>query len=209
MGIEPQNHRPPNCKLSVAMSRFGPALLSKIVECANSKTEYGRFVSAAQPASAAPSLRSAYLWNSDAVRGIPRIITVISVGAAPCRSQLTLECDARMAATLGPQHRGRLQRRRTGAARRKLRRAAHAMGLVNYITPDEMLHEQAAEYCRTLATRSHSGLAEMKRLARQGIELPLAQSMRLERDAVVRHLQRNDSAEGLQAFRDRRRPNFM
>ncbi|MDT3683784.1 MAG: enoyl-CoA hydratase/isomerase family protein [Pseudorhodoplanes sp.] len=85
---------------------------------------------------------------------------------------------------------------------------AHAMGLVNYITPDEMLHEQAAEYCRTLATRSRSGLAEMKRLARQGIELPLAQSMRLERDAVVRHLESNDSVEGLQAFRDCRRPNF-
>jgi enoyl-CoA hydratase len=85
---------------------------------------------------------------------------------------------------------------------------AHAMGLVNYVVPDETLHDEALAYCRTLGTRSRPGLAEMKRLARQGADMTLEQSMRLERDAAVRHLQGPDTAEGLAAFEHRRTPKF-
>lgn len=81
-------------------------------------------------------------------------------------------------------------------------------GLVNRVVPDDRLHEEAMDYCTTLATRSRTGLAEMKRLARQGLDLPLAAAMRLERDAVVRHLQGADVAEGLAAFTAHRTPEF-
>jgi enoyl-CoA hydratase/carnithine racemase len=85
---------------------------------------------------------------------------------------------------------------------------AHAMGLVNYVVPDERLHEEALAYCQTFATRSRPGIAEMKRLARQGADMTLEQSMRLERDAVVRHLQGADGAEGIASFDERRAPRF-
>ena len=85
---------------------------------------------------------------------------------------------------------------------------AQAVGLVNYVVPDEALHDEALAYCRTLGTRSRPGLAEMKRLARQGAEMTLEQSMRLERDAAVRHLQGADAAEGIAAFEERRTPRF-
>lgn len=85
---------------------------------------------------------------------------------------------------------------------------ARAVGLVNHIAPDDELHAAALEYCATLATRSRPGLAEMKRLAREGIEMTLDQSMRLERDAAVRHLPGPDVAEGLDAFVNRRAPAF-
>jgi enoyl-CoA hydratase len=85
---------------------------------------------------------------------------------------------------------------------------AHAVGLVNYVVPDEALHDDAQAYCRTLGTRSRPGLAEMKRLARQGADLTLEQSMRLERDAAVRHLQGADAAEGVASFEERRTPRF-
>ncbi len=85
---------------------------------------------------------------------------------------------------------------------------AASAGLINRVVPDNKLHDEAMKYCTTLATRSRTGLAEMKRLARQGLELPLSAAMRLERDAVVRHLQGSDVEEGLAAFAAHRTPEF-
>lgn len=86
--------------------------------------------------------------------------------------------------------------------------AAQAAGLVNHVVAPEELNAKALEYCADFAARSRPGIAEMKRLAREGLELSLSQAMRLERDAVVRHLTGADVAEGLDAFRNRRTPNF-
>jgi len=81
-------------------------------------------------------------------------------------------------------------------------------GLVNYIVPDADLHKAAQEYCQTIATRSRPGIAEMKRIAREGADMTIDQSMRLERDAAVRALPGADVAEGLDAFENRRTPDF-
>ena len=74
--------------------------------------------------------------------------------------------------------------------------------------PDAELHEVALEYCQTIAGRSRNGIAEMKRLAREGADLGIDQQMRLERDAAVRALPSDDVAEGLDAFENRRKPAF-
>ena len=49
---------------------------------------------------------------------------------------------------------------------------------------------------------------KMKRLAREGADLGIDQQMRLERDAAVRALPSDDVAEGLDAFENRRAPEF-
>ena len=85
---------------------------------------------------------------------------------------------------------------------------AKEAGLVNYVVPDAELHEVALEYCQTIAGRSRNGIAEMKRLAREGADLGIDQQMRLERDAAVRALPSDDVAEGLDAFENRRKPAF-
>jgi len=85
---------------------------------------------------------------------------------------------------------------------------AKEAGLVNYIVPDGDLHTAAQEYCQTIATRSRPGIAEMKRLAREGADMAIDQQMRLERDAAVRTLPSADVAEGLDAFENRRKPDF-
>ena len=85
---------------------------------------------------------------------------------------------------------------------------AKSSGLVNYILPDAELHKGALEYCQTIATRSRPGIAEMKRLAREGADLGIDQQMRLERDAAVRALPSDDVTEGLDAFESRRDPAF-
>lgn len=85
---------------------------------------------------------------------------------------------------------------------------AKEAGLVNYMVPDADLHRAALDYCQKIATRSRTGIAEMKRLAREGADLGIDQQMRLERDAAVRALPSDDVAEGLDAFENRRTPAF-
>jgi len=85
---------------------------------------------------------------------------------------------------------------------------AKESGLVNYIVPDDELHTAAQDYCQKIATRSRPGIAEMKRLTREGADMNIDQQMRLERDAAVRALPGADVAEGLDAFENRRTPDF-
>jgi len=94
------------------------------------------------------------------------------------------------------------------SARRMSAEEARASGLVNKVVPDERLRADAMAYCAMLTTRSRACLAEMKRLARDGLELSLSDGMQLEREAAVRQLQGADVAEGLAAFEARRMPEF-
>lgn len=81
-------------------------------------------------------------------------------------------------------------------------------GLVNYVVDDDRLHEEALAYCNRLAQRSRGGLAAMKRLARQGLELDLHDALELEIAEASVLLPGADVAEGLSAFAQRRTPQF-
>ena len=85
---------------------------------------------------------------------------------------------------------------------------ALALGLVNYVTHDDQLHPEAFAYATKLSERSRQGLAEMKRLARQGVDRGMGEGLALEADAAVDHLLGPDTTEGLAAFEARRKPNF-
>jgi enoyl-CoA hydratase len=86
---------------------------------------------------------------------------------------------------------------------------AKEWGLVNRVVKDNALRNDALAYCRTLAERSRSGLATMKRLARQGIDLPLSEGLRLEQQLAPDALMSPDVSEGLAAFKGRRKPDFV
>jgi enoyl-CoA hydratase len=81
-------------------------------------------------------------------------------------------------------------------------------GLVNYVVESDKLAEASLAYCTQLATRSRGGLALMKRLARQGMDRPLAEGLQLEQDAMATELLNDDVSEGLAAFAARRPPVF-
>lgn len=81
-------------------------------------------------------------------------------------------------------------------------------GLVNYVVEPDKLGEASLAYCTQLATRSRGGLALMKRLARQGMDRPLADGLQLEQDAMATEFLNDDVSEGLAAFAARRPPVF-
>ena len=85
---------------------------------------------------------------------------------------------------------------------------AQQIGLISYVSADDKLHDDAMAYAVKLTERSRQGLAEMKRLARRGLELPIAEAMRFEVDAATVHLGGPDTSEGLAAFEARRKPKF-
>ena len=85
---------------------------------------------------------------------------------------------------------------------------AERIGLVNYVVESNSLDEKCMAYCQQLAERSRPGIAAMKRLAREGMSLSLADGLALEVQEVVPALQGDDVSEGLAAFAERRTPRF-
>ena len=81
-------------------------------------------------------------------------------------------------------------------------------GLVNEVVEPDKLHEHALAWCAAAAERSYTGLAAMKRLAREGLDKPLGEALTLEENFAVDALLDSDVTEGLAAFQARRRPQF-
>ncbi len=85
---------------------------------------------------------------------------------------------------------------------------ARDWGLINHVVPAAGLRQAALDYAQSLTARSASGLAAMKRLAREGLEQPLPDALALERELAGAAISGPDVAEGLQAFAERRTPRF-
>jgi enoyl-CoA hydratase len=85
---------------------------------------------------------------------------------------------------------------------------ALGIGLVNEVVAPEELEARAHAFAQILAGRSAPALATIKRLVYQGLDLPLAEGLRIEREALPKILGSADYAEGLAAFAERRPPRF-
>jgi enoyl-CoA hydratase/carnithine racemase len=85
---------------------------------------------------------------------------------------------------------------------------ALGIGLVNEVVLPEALEARVHRFARTLAGRSAPALGAIKRLVYEGIELPLAAGLQIERAALPEILGSRDYAEGLAAFAERRAPRF-
>jgi len=81
-------------------------------------------------------------------------------------------------------------------------------GLVNYVTSDENLRQEALDYCSRLGERSSIGLGAMKDLAINGLSMSLADGLEYEVKKAVGPLTSADVAEGIAAFEEKRKPIF-
>lgn len=85
---------------------------------------------------------------------------------------------------------------------------ALAWGLVAEVCDPEALAERTLAIAETVAALPPVALAEIKRAAREGAALPLAEGLAVEKDAFVRVFWTADSREGLAAFLEKRPARF-
>ncbi|MFX1764864.1 enoyl-CoA hydratase-related protein [Paraburkholderia sp. A1RI-2L] len=81
--------------------------------------------------------------------------------------------------------------------------------LIHRVVDDGLLESATAALADTLAANSPLMLASVKRLLASGADATLAEALRLERQARLRHASSFDCREGIDAFREKRAPDFQ
>jgi enoyl-CoA hydratase len=82
------------------------------------------------------------------------------------------------------------------------------IGLVNHVFPKETFAQEVAQYARTLAHGPSRAVSLIKRSVVEGIEMSLTAGLALERELQNRLFITEDAKEGLNAFAEKRKPNF-
>ena len=82
------------------------------------------------------------------------------------------------------------------------------IGLVNYVYPAANLRDRVEEYALTLAAGASKAIGAIKQAVVQGTEVHLDAGFFMERELQNRLFISDDAQEGLQAFIDKRPPEF-
>lgn len=93
-------------------------------------------------------------------------------------------------------------------ARRIKGERAFQLGLAAEVCPDEDLMTVAIERARAMLKVAPLSQAEMKRLIRQGPDSPIPVAQSLEQEVLFRLYETHDGQEGINAFLDKRNPEF-
>ena len=89
-------------------------------------------------------------------------------------------------------------------------RDALAIGLVGEVCSDSLLLDRARAIAASLATRSATGVRNMKRLVNEGLHQPYEQALKFELDLVFDYATGcPDATEGLLAFAEKRAPRYQ
>lgn len=94
------------------------------------------------------------------------------------------------------------------AARRLTATRAMELGLVAQVVSGAQLREAAIEKAGQIATIGPLAARAMKRLLREGLDLPLDAALTIEQEALARLFDSADAGEGVRAFMEKRRPTF-
>ncbi len=86
---------------------------------------------------------------------------------------------------------------------------AERIGLVNEVAPEGTALERAVELASELASRPAVAVQAAKRAMRVGFGLPLSEGLDVEHDEFLATLASEDAREGVDAFLNRRRPEFV
>jgi E-phenylitaconyl-CoA hydratase len=85
---------------------------------------------------------------------------------------------------------------------------AHRIGLVSKVVPQAELIKAARDIAGRIAANAPLSVRAVKRLVRQGMDLPLAQAIDAERYVFGLLYGSEDRIEGRKAFAEKRKPNY-
>jgi enoyl-CoA hydratase len=85
---------------------------------------------------------------------------------------------------------------------------AYRIGLVSRVIPAQKLHEEAEEIARKLIARAPIAVRYAKEAVNKGMDMTLAQGLRLEADLSFLLQTTRDRAEGIKAFIEKRKATF-
>lgn len=85
---------------------------------------------------------------------------------------------------------------------------AERLGLFNHVYPDEAFDDRADELIAEIATGPTVALRTSKRLVREGLDRSMEQALHDEAAAQAAIFETRDHEEGVQAFQERRDPDF-
>jgi len=85
---------------------------------------------------------------------------------------------------------------------------ALAIGLVEYVFPDDQFMDKTMEYANKLANGPSRAVNLIKRSVQEGVEMDLRGGLALERELQNRLFATKDAKEGLGAFVEKRKPEF-
>jgi enoyl-CoA hydratase/carnithine racemase len=85
---------------------------------------------------------------------------------------------------------------------------AHELGILDRLFPAERLAEGTKKYAESLANGAFQAIGSIKLAVHRGKETNLENSLEIERELVEELFRSEDAQEGLQAFLEKRKPEF-
>ena len=86
---------------------------------------------------------------------------------------------------------------------------ALAIGLVDRLIEPEIFMEEVMKFAEQLASGAGKAMGYIKAAVYEGIGLPMEQALAVERKYGLENLGTHDAKEGLVAFAEKRKPNFL
>lgn len=86
---------------------------------------------------------------------------------------------------------------------------ALAIGLVDRVIPAESFLDEVMEFAHRLASGAGKALGFIKAAVNEAVDLPMEQALAVERKYGLANLLTHDAKEGLTAFGEKRKPNFL
>lgn len=85
---------------------------------------------------------------------------------------------------------------------------ALAMGLIDIIYPPKQLHEEVQAYANSLAQKPAQALAAIRRTITEGGARSFDEGLRIEYESALKLAGTRDFSEGIQAFLEKRKPDW-
>lgn len=86
---------------------------------------------------------------------------------------------------------------------------AQDLGLLNAVYPADELVDKTRAYADKLATGARQAIGQIKLCVNHGMDLPLGEGLRLERESIEPLFRSHDGQEGIGAFLEKREPQFV